>query len=396
MTETVSGINPEILKWARERSGYSLDDVAIRLKKNVDDIKSWEAGTSVPTYGQLEKLAYQLYKRPVAIFFFPSPPEEPDPKQSFRTLPEFEIDNLWPDTRYAIRQAEAMQLTLRELNDGLNPASQKIFQEFQAKIGANMPQLVTQIRNYLGIQLDEQKEWGDEDIALKNWRKAIEDKGIFVFKRSFKQKDISGFCFLENEFPIIYLNTSTSKTRQIFTLFHELSHILFHTNGITKRVDQYINYLTGDAKEIEIFCNRFAAEFLVPTEDFERWQNQESWNDEFIKKLADSYKVSREVILRKLLDKNLVDKAYYEAKVQQWFEAYEAYKQRLKESHSKKPGGKYYATQATYLGDKFLKLAFARYYQGRCTIEQLADHFNMKAKTVVKLEDYMLGRGLIT
>ncbi|KKL56723.1 hypothetical protein LCGC14_2242570, partial [marine sediment metagenome] len=41
-----------------------------------------------------ERLAYEIYKRPLALFFFPEPPEEETPKESFRTLPQEEID-LW-------------------------------------------------------------------------------------------------------------------------------------------------------------------------------------------------------------------------------------------------------------------------------------------------------------
>ena len=110
MATYASGVNFRVLRWARERAGYSREEVARHFKKDVAEIEGWETGTSVPTYSQLEILAYTLYKRPVAIFFFPEPPDEPEPSQSFRTLPESEIKKLQPDTRLAIRQAQAMQI----------------------------------------------------------------------------------------------------------------------------------------------------------------------------------------------------------------------------------------------------------------------------------------------
>src|SRR3954447_3281877 len=112
MREPVAGMNPKILVWARQRTGQSISQVAEAMNKEPEVIESWEAGDSAPTYAQLETLAYRVFKRPVALFFFPEPPDEPDPEHSFRTLPEFEIDDLLPDTRYRIRDARAMQLAL--------------------------------------------------------------------------------------------------------------------------------------------------------------------------------------------------------------------------------------------------------------------------------------------
>lgn len=386
MANYVSGVNPKILKWAREKSGYSLDEVSKILNKNIEVLVEWESGESIPTYGQLEKIAYQLYKRPIAIFFFPEPPDEPDPRQSFRTLPEFEIENLAPDTFHAIRKAEAMQIALTELNDGFNPTEQKIFRDIKINQSSDVENVSTHVRKYLGIDLEQQVEWRDSREALDEWRRIIQEKGIYIFKRSFSQGDISGFCLSDSEFPVIYLNNSTAKTRQIFTIFHELAHILLNINGITKRDSRYINSLIGTAKDIEVFCNRFAAQILVPSKDFDTWLKKGWLIEDLVDYLANRYKVSREVILRKLLDKNIVDNQYYEAKVKQWLEEYT--KQNKREN-----GGNYYATQATYLGDKFLDLAFSKYYQGRFSVEQLADYLNVKVKSIAGLEEFVLKRG---
>ncbi len=377
----VSGINPAILIWARERAGYTVEEVAQRLKKNAEVILQWESGDSVPTYGQMETLAYSLYKRPLAMFFFPVPPDEPDLQEEFRTLPDFEIENLLPDTRYAIRQAAAMQITLRELSDGINPSSKRIFHDMEFDVNRNVASEAAKVREYLGVKLDEQKDWKSIGDALFAWREIIQDKGIFIFKRSFKQKDISGLSILDNEFPVIYLNNSTTATRQIFTIFHELSHLLLKTNGVTKEDNRYIDALRGNNRDIEIFCNRFAAEFLVPSADFEDWLSRGLSVDQLVNNLSDRYKVSREVILRRLLDRGMVDQKYYEKQVKQWLDEYQ--------ERQTKGGGNYYYTQMTYLGDRFLDLAFSRYYQGRCTIEQLSDYLNIKAKNIGELEQRM-------
>jgi Zn-dependent peptidase ImmA (M78 family) len=394
MGEKLTGVNPKIIQWARERARYSLESVAVKLKKDVSVIEKWESGEDFPTYSQLEKLA-EIYKRPLALFFFPEPPLEAEEKQEFRTLPDFEIENLAADTIYALRQAKAMQLSLQEINNGINPSTKKIFQDIAVSSSDDLRILAEQIRNYLNVTLEEQLTWNDQETALKKWRSAVEEAGIFIFKRSFKQREISGFCLINIEFPIIYLNNSTEKSRQIFTIFHELAHILLQTNGITKSDDRYINSLQGANKSIEIFCNKFAAEFLLPNHVFSEIIRETvvnvNDNDKIISKISSDYKVSREVVLRKLLDNNFISQKEYTLKVNEW------YSEQVGKSQdkNKKSGGNPYANQATYLGENYLKLVFNKYYQGQYDIERVADYLNIKkVATVEKLEQYLLDKGL--
>ena len=390
MGEKLTGVNPKIIQWARERARYSLESVAVKFKKDVSVIEKWESGEDFPTYSQLEKLA-GIYKRPLALFFFPEPPLEAEEKQEFRTLPDFEIENLAADTIYALRQAKAMQLSLQEINNGINPSTKKIFQDISVSSSDDLRKLAEQIRNYLNVTLEEQLTWNDQETALKKWRSAVEEAGIFIFKRSFKQREISGFCLIDIEFPIIYLNNSTEKSRQIFTIFHELAHILLQTNGITKSNDRYINSLQGENKYIEIFCNKFAAEFLLPNHVFSEIIRETIVNDKIISKISSDYKVSREVVLRKLLDNNLISQKEYTLKVREW------YSEQVGKSQdkNKKSGGAYYANQATYLGENYLKLVFNKYYQGQYDIERVADYLNIKKVAMVEeLEKYLLKKGL--
>ncbi len=387
MTSRVVGVQSTVLKWARERAGYSLDDIALAMGKDVAVIEAWEKGKDAPTYVQLEKLAYQFYKRPIALFFFPEPPSELDLKKSFRTLPDFEIDALATDTRYALRYAQAMQLSLRELNESVNPAQHKIFFDIRLDRRANINQIAVRVREYLGTSLDDQIRWKSAEDALKAWREKIEEVGVFVFKRAFKQEDISGFCLLDVEFPVIYLNNSNAKTRQTFSLFHELAHILFQINGISKWDDRYVEYLPESERRIEEFCNRFAGEFLVPSKDFDMQIRGLNADDASMEALASRYKVSREVILRKFLDRGLVDRTYYESKAAQWTKEYLEAKEIPELS-----GGDYFKTQATYLGNKYLGLVFGKYFQGRLSLEQVADYLGVKTKSVSGLEHVYMSK----
>lgn len=291
---------------------------------------------------QLEKLAYQVYHRPLAVFFLPKPPQEPELKQEFRSLPEFEIEQLAPETRYQLRKARALQISLKELNDGENPSEQKIFRDLSLSTSNSIPESAAQLRNYLGVTVNEQTSWASTDEALKQWRDKVEAVGIFVFKDAFKQKEVSGFCIYDNEFPIIYINNSTAKTRQIFTLFHELAHLLPHRNAIATLDEDYLDLLPSLEQHIERFCNTLVAAFLVPEADFEvHIQGIVPTDDLAIAELAHNYSVSREVILRRILDRRLIDDAYYKKKIETW----------ANQAARSGGGGDYHATQASYLGN---------------------------------------------
>ena len=78
MADYINGINPIIIKWARERSGYTLEDVRQILQEGCRNHRLIGSLAKLrQLIVQLEKLA-DKYKRPVALFFFPEPPPEPD------------------------------------------------------------------------------------------------------------------------------------------------------------------------------------------------------------------------------------------------------------------------------------------------------------------------------
>lgn len=390
-------VNHEVLRWARVSMGASLEDVANRLQKKVAEIEAWEQGDAFPTYVQLETLAYQIYKRPLALFFFPEPPEEESIGQSFRTLPEHELERIPPRMRYLLRKAQVLQLNLGELYEGLNPAHRNILRDFDFLPTVAADDMAEQVRDYLGIELKHQENWTGADEALKNWRNALEDHGVFVFKDSFnspgrKRSEVSdnpfsGFCLYDTEFPLIYVNNNKTKTRQVFTLFHELAHLLMHTGGVDTRLEEYIEYLSGDNRRIEVLCNQFAGKFLMPSHDFEARASRITIDDQSISELADQYCVSREAILRRFLDRRQVSRGYYEEKRMQWLG-------EMKEISGS--GGNHYLTKGAYLGERYVELVFSRYHQNRITLEQTAEYLGEKAKNVPGMEAWLFRQGSTT
>ncbi len=382
-------VNPDILRWARETGGFGIEDVVAKLKRKritSETITSWEKGTDSPTYIQLERLAYEIYKRPMALFFFPDPPEEETPKESFRTLPQEEINLLGPRLLHLVRKAKAMQENLRELFNGINPAKRQICSDVTIHNSDTISEVAKAVRRYFGVGLNEQYALTTNEKALKFWRDVLEKHGVFIFKDAFKDEESSGFCLYDEVFPVIYLNNSQAKIRQIFTLFHELAHLLFKTGGIDLRHDDFIQRMRGPNKHIEVFCNKFAGEFLVPTEDIKPRIRNHAIDDNFIMGLAKKYSVSREVILRKCLDLKHITNAFYEAKVKEWKE------ERLTRGTSS-PGGDYYLTQGAYLGPHYIETVFGKYYQGVISKIQLADYLGMKEIHVSTFEGYVLHGG---
>lgn len=383
-TVPVAGIQTEVMRWARQSIGLTVSDVAKRMKRPADEIEAWETGTAAPSYPQLEMLAYQVYKRPLAVFFLPSPPEETSPAREFRTLPTDDLQSLAVDTHLHIRRAHAFQLALRELFGTRNPSEHCIWHELTLSRTHHVVEQAAAVRGYLGISLEEQISWKDDDFSLKRWRKVIEDKGIFIFKESFEQKDISGFCLFDSQFPVVYLNNSTTKTRQIFSLLHELAHLLLSVNGLSKFDQRYIDRLPNAEKQIERFCNAIAAEILIPLQDFQLQTLQfpadiERASEQQFSDIAARYGVSREAVLRRFLDQDRVTSAFYEKKAKMW-----AAQQK------KGAGGDWYASKNAYLSDRFAKEVVSRHYKNQLSVEQAADMLGIKPKLFAGLEQRIL------
>lgn len=383
--EPVVGVQPSVIRWARESMGMSIEDVAHKLKKSSEEVVAWESEGGVsPTYSQLENLAYKVFKRPLAVFFLPAPPDEIPPVREFRTLPDTDLQTLHADTYLQVRKAHAYQLTLKEIFDGSNPSGRQIWKQAPLSMQLSVEAQALTVRKALGISLEDQLAWKSDELALKRWREAVEAQGIFVFKAPFKQKDISGFCLLDTDLPLIYLNNSTTKTRQIFSLLHELAHLLINVSGISKFETSYVNRLPMAERKIEQFCNKVAAEILIPSADFIQQiagflGDAELVQDHLYANLANRYGVSREAVLRRLLDMGRVSQAFYEQKAKFWASQKKA-----------AGGGDWYASQNTYLSERFAREVIGRHYRNQISVEQASEFLGIKAKNFSGLEQRIL------
>jgi hypothetical protein len=365
-------VNNDILVWARQELNITQEEVADRMGRNIEDIINWEEGKDYPTYAQLEKLAYTIYKRPLAVFFFPNIPNIPKNNGKFRTL-DNEIFNEIP-TRIIelMNQARVMQLNLQELD------SNSRIRITELELDIHEQNFYEKLRDVLGVDLELQKKAKNMSDAFEMWRSAFYECGVYVFKEAFKDNSFSGFCLYDIKYPVIYINNSMSYSRQIFTLFHELCHILIKTSGIDKANDDYISRLELDNIKLEMICNMFAGKFLVPTNDLLKLIDNVEINEKNIEKLSKKYSVSRDVILRKLLDMGKISKEAYEKKHSDYQE--EMYRKPINSG-----GGNYYNTKKAYLGENYINDVCSNYYSGKIDLYETANYLNVRVEAIPQL-----------
>src|SRR5262245_61997052 len=115
-------VNPNLLVWAREQSGYAPARVAKRLNVKPERLLAWEHGHVKPTVRQVKELA-RFYHRPFGLFFLPHPPWLPPLAAEYRRLPGVTPGVESPELRLALRtmsyRREILLGLLEEMEQGL-------------------------------------------------------------------------------------------------------------------------------------------------------------------------------------------------------------------------------------------------------------------------------------
>ena len=318
-------IEPSILIWARESIGMTKEKVAKLFNLSENVVSKWESGRKKPTISQIKKLA-RIYRRPLAVFFLPEPPHELPLPDDFRTLPEGKKP-LSSTTLLAIRRARRLQYLALELAESTD-------YEIQVKVGRasisdDPEEIANKTRIHIGIDVQTQFKWKNDIEAFNEWRRAIEDLGVLVLQLPLPIEESRGFS-LPNIPPVIVINAKDHIRARIFSLFHEYGHLLLDTGGICDWENQENqNIPSGMNGSVEKFCNYFAGAFLVPKDALlnhsliRAEMRIVDVSDECIVKIAKDFKVSREVILRRLVTLKLADWDLYEMKYKKWKEKYE-------------------------------------------------------------------------
>ena len=110
--------------------------------------------------------------------------------------------------------------------------------------------------------------------------------------------EFRGFALADPVTPLVFVNGADSKAAQMFTLAHELAHLWLGSSALS-------NVGTRPAqgsRQEEVWCNAVAAEFLVPLNALQGELRHGESLPQAMARLAGTFKVSKLVVLRRLLD----------------------------------------------------------------------------------------------
>lgn len=348
-------VKGELLRWARERSGLTIQALAQRFPK----FGRWESEEAKPTLRQLEALA-RTTLTPIGYFFLPEPPEDRLPIPYFRTATDFLVFRPSPNL---LETVYAMQRRQGWMRDFLIEQGQEPSFVGAARVTDDPAVVAVDIRRVLGFGDNwaaQQPTWTD---ALRAHRGAVEAAGILVVingivgnntHRKLSPTEFRGFVLADEFSPLVFVNGADGKAAQMFTLAHEVAHVWFAQSAAFDLRD-----LQPADDEIEQACNKVAAEFLVPERELrEFWRGAQRESEPF-QTIARHFKVSTLVAARRALDLSLIRRAAF-------FDFYHDYQEDERRAAAKKPsGGDFYANQDARVGRRFADAVIRAAKEGR-------------------------------
>jgi Zn-dependent peptidase ImmA (M78 family)/transcriptional regulator with XRE-family HTH domain len=374
-----SSVRPSVLKWARETSGTTVEEAAKRLRVPASTFAKWETVESSLKLGQLRTLA-TYFKRPLSALLLPEPPPEPALPTDFRTLPGHQrrFDR---GTRLAIRKAMRLRSLARDLMQALQREAGPMMEG--ANLSEDPERLAERERQHLRVSIETQFEWKNPYQAFREWRSALEGKNLLVFQLPMPVEDARGFSLGDEEPFSIVVSSSDAVQARIFTLFHEYGHLLLRDPGICLPKPDL--HTTGPHAVVEQWCNRFAGTLLVPTPALRSFlgaqgpiQSEVSLS-EAIREGEKRFRVSRQVVLRRVFDVRLLAKASFQR----------AMKGLLSQQQAHKAGGGRVEPAKKCLaenGHLFTSLVLEASARGVINYSEVADYLSLRLKYLREVE----------
>lgn len=320
----IAYINRKMLMWARENSIFeSAFDVASNLGDiSAEDILKWENEEDYPSITQVKKLAV-IYDVPFASFYLSDEPKSSMPQYvDKRTINNGEINRmslqLWKEIRRMIARRENM---LECNEDFLNnfDALSDVF-----AVDDNIDIIAQKIRDYFGISSPYRYKSEYDNNAFAFFREKIEEKGVIVMQLTgISLDEIRGLSLYFEKYPIIAINNKDTPNAKVFSLFHELAHIVRRTSALCT-ID-----IKNQSDNEESICDNIAANVLVPIESFKDIIGcVEVWNTQKLYQIACKYGVSNLVVLKRLYDLSKITSTEYSELYHQCMEEFQIYQNR--------------------------------------------------------------------
>jgi Zn-dependent peptidase ImmA (M78 family) len=369
-------LSPEVLRWAADQAGESLESLARAMVKREGDRERLVRGELTPP--QAEKLA-KLTGVPFGLLFLPSPPSIqrpaiPDLRQTIDPAPlSRDFLEVWDDVS---RKQQWYRDRLIELGAGPLP----FVGRFSDPTSRKADTIARDMTEILGLtpQLRAAARSADEYFTAVADR--AEAAGVLVMKsgivksntrRPLSVKEFRGFAIVDPLAPVVFINGRDALVASVFTLVHELAHVWLGESGVS-------DLATRAAKGVERVCIQVAAEVLVPKQEFlAQWRVQAD-----LGRIARLFRVSKLVIARRALDLDLIDAAVYEAVAS-------ATNQPSREGG----GGSAYRTIPAR-NSKRLTLALVRSaLSGETLLREAASLLSVRPETVMELGRRLASRG---
>lgn len=312
-------VEPKVLVHARESLGWmDMDHAAQQIGISLTDLKGIESGKKVPKISTLKKMASK-YKRSLTYLLLDEVPKEKPLPTDHRTIGSKALSALPTKDIIAVRQARSLAMAHAELRGVMDLSASKF--ELRAHMKDDAAEWGRRIRKLIGLE-----HLNDESIkskqALEIAVDAVSALGILVLRLNLDQQGLRGFSLLDESVPVIVIRRSSKDVHSIklFTLFHELGHVLLRHGGMCDLKE-------GNTQNVEKWCNQFAAEALFPMEELlkhpivtshiERKEG-DVWRYTELNNIAKGRHVGREMVLRLLLDAELTTQAFYKANRDKW------------------------------------------------------------------------------
>lgn len=307
-------LKPEMLKWARKRAGLSELELASKVGiKEPGAVAEWEK-TGLIDFGKVEKIARATFT-PLGYLFLQQPPVESLPIKDFRTIGSEPNPAITPNLLDVIYAAQRRQSWYRdyliEMGNGPLPFVGMVTTDTDEKVAAAKIVSVFQI----GPPLSGKATSWQHNLSLHI--DALEENGVLVMrsgvvgnsnKRKLSVKDFRGFALCDNYAPVVFINSQDYAVAQIFTLVHELVHICIAESAVFN-----LNNTYSGNQSIELYCNRVAAEILVPIQNVIKNWNKSADPVSEIRKISRIYRVSTAVAARRVLDAGFITRDQFDA-----------------------------------------------------------------------------------
>lgn len=387
-------INPEILLWARETAGLTLEEASkvlgireVRNETPVERLISLETGGTEPSRAMLLKME-KKYRRPLIVFYMKHPPRKGNRGKDFRTLPENYTDVTTGLIDALIRNVKARQGIMRSALEDEEEVVPLTFIN-SMRISDGVDALVESIREELNMDLDKYRDYPSPGMAFKSLRSKVESVGVFVlllgdlgsYHTAFDLEVFRGFALSDDIAPFVVINDQDSQAAWSFTLIHELVHLWLGQTGISS---------TESDLAIEKFCNMVASEFLLPEVSLETVGLGNNFNFEdrkqTISDFAFSNNLSSSMVAYKLYLQGEIDQAtWVKLNIEYRKLFFEAKNYKREKMRGKKSGPSYYVIRRHRLGDNLISLVQQMVLGGTLTTQKASKVLGVAPKNLQNL-----------